>query len=281
MPSDWDDHHGWESHYAARVAASNADPWFGVSAALRFAPFVLQREARRVWFPGCGLDGCPRVYAALGLEVWATDIASTTIQVQQRQAKTPFEALGDSIADLIHQYLPDFSTPRSGTLHALVHDFREPFGVRDLDFVLNIKSFQALQASSMRRAAAVFFAALRPGGHAFFDTQNVQGEYRNVLEDALLAAAFHLPYQRTERWYREVLAATGIPHLFILGRPIVPLGEPSYKGRAGKRKRDQDQERLHQFHAEYQQRLQHEAREMEALANDSSTRTAVVVYNTG
>jgi SAM-dependent methyltransferase len=283
-PTDWDDHAGWEEYYAATidgmVRVTGAEP-VGLSDGLRFAAFVLERETRKLWFPGCGLASCPRVYAALGLEVWASDVSSSAIQVQQRLADLPFEALEDRVGDALRRYVPDFSTARPGKLHALVHDFRHPFPEHDLDFILNLKAFQALPHPSMARAARVHFDALRPGGWAIFDTLNVQGERRTQIEDTLLQVGFTIPYSRSERWYRQALAETGIPHLFVLGQPFIARGDRRYKGRGGKRREEADQKCLGRFRAEYEERQRREQEEMEAVWRDSHTRIAVVVYNTG
>jgi hypothetical protein len=284
MPPDWDDHAGWETYYAADVSQGREEGGtdrIEISEALRFTPYLMQQGARRVWFPGCGLDGCPRIYAALGLEVWASDVSPTAIACQSRLAEMPFEPLEARVSDLLQRYLPDYTTTSTGRLHALVHDFREPFPEGLFDCILNIKAFQALPCESMERAARVHFAALRPGGQALFDTMNVQGEYRNMMEDALIQAGFHIPYSGTERWYRSALAETGIPHLFVLGQPFVFRDDPRYNGRSGRRRAEADQRLFHSFVEEFERRLQAEAPAEEAVSRDPSKRVAFVVYNTG
>ena len=74
----------------------------------------------------------------------------------------------------------------------------------------------------MRQTAAVLYEALKPGVHAIFDTQNVQGEHRNQIEDSLLDAGFYIPFSKSERWYREQLNSTGVLYVIVLGRPVIP-----------------------------------------------------------
>jgi hypothetical protein len=136
-----------------------------------------------------------------------------------------------------------------------------------------VRAFQGFEADDMRRIARVHAAALRPGGLAVFETMNVQGDERNQLEDALLDAGLVVPLNESERWYRAVLASTGIPFGFILGRPIVKRWD--YEPKPG------DQATLNSFAAEYHARQEREARETEALLKDPSTKTACVVYSTG
>ncbi len=162
-------------------------------------------------------------------------------------------------------------------MHARLHDVRTLFPEAEFECVLNIRAFQILEGESLAAAARTHFSALRPGGEAFFDTQNVQGHDRNVLEDALLAAGFFLPGYEAERWYRSALAATGIRFNFILGRPMCPFAQ----GEEEKAARDRDQEVLESFRLEYEQRGERERTVTESVRSDPATRTATIIYNTG
>ncbi len=284
MPEDWDDHAGWEGYYAgvAEAAARIDDPLpFGYSAAIRFTPWLAERGYRKVWFPGCGLDGSPRVYASLGCEVWATDVSPSAVAYQRMLAARCHVALGERVMEGVRQYLPDLQEWRPGMLHALVHDFRQPFPQCEVDCILNIRSYQALPPNSMKQAAQVFFATLRPGGQAFFDTQNVQGERRDRLEDALLDAGFTLPGIESERWFRHTVAEADIPHNFVLGRPWVLRQDARYHGTKGAARLKADEELLHTFVEEFKRRVEAHATEVERLWNNPDIRIAQVVYNTG
>ena len=83
------------------------------------------------------------------------------------------------------------ATRGSGELHFLEHDFFQPSPEGDFDCIVNVLSFQILAVAMWPQAAKVHWEALKPGGHAFFDTINV-AQGRRALEDSLLAAGFHL-----------------------------------------------------------------------------------------
>ena len=51
---------------------------------------------------------------------------------------------------------------------------------------------------------------------------NGQGKHRDVIEDTLVNARFYVPLYAHNKWYRKALAETGIPHMFVLGNPIIP-----------------------------------------------------------
>jgi len=284
MPEDWDDHAGWERYYAGtpKHAADESDPLpFGHSSADRFAGWLMRQGYRRLWFPGCGVDGCPRLYASLGCEVWASDVSTSAVAFQRLLASRAYDSLPDSLLESSRHYVPDLDGWRPGTLHALMHDFREPFPETQLDCILNIRAYQALPRGSLVRAARVFFQALRPGGHAFFDTQNVQGERREWLEDALLAAGFVIPGLDAERRLRSALAETCIPHLFVMGRPFVKRDAERYQGADRATRIDADQATLRAVFEECNRREEQDAASAPATEPDPSIRTALVVYNTG
>src|SRR5205085_314263 len=111
--------------------------------------------------------------------------------------------------------------------------------------------------ASMDQVAASHFTALRPGGDAIFDTINVQGERRDELEGALVAAGFYVPLFDFNRRLRRELAETGIPHVFILGRPMIVRTGP-YLDDA---KRAGDTAILRRIAAEYDARLEAEYEE--------------------
>jgi hypothetical protein len=162
-----------------------------------------------------------------------------------------------------------------------VHNFRTTFPESDFDCVLNIRSFQGLRGESLTHAAQTHFAALRPGGYAIFSTVNVQGDLRNLLENALIEAGFHIPLNRTERWFRATLAASGIPYMMILGRPMPLRGEERYNNESGQQLWEQDRDRILGYLEEYRTRREEEAKETASVFNDGVTRVAQIVYNTG
>jgi SAM-dependent methyltransferase len=284
MPWNWDDHAGWEAFYSGAVeaAAGAKRPLpYGNPKAIRFARWLFQRGYRKLWFAGCGLDGATRIYASLGCRVWATDVAPSAIAYQQLLADRPFDALPGWMMDFVRHSLPDLKEWEPGELTALVHDFRQPFPEPDFDCILNIRSFQGLPPESLTAAARVFFAALRPGGHAFFDTQNVQGEWRDVLEDALLEAGFVIPGVGPDRWYRHAIADAGIRCNLVLGRAILADNGERYAGPDGEARRAADEELLRTLTEELRERHKSEADATRQIWDDPTVRTADVVYNTG
>ena len=60
---------------------------------------------------------------------------------------------------------------------------------------------------------------------------NVQGDRRNLIEESLLATGFYIPFQKSERWYRQQLDATGIVYGMVLGRPRIPAHNQYPPGR--------------------------------------------------
>jgi hypothetical protein len=118
----------------------------------------------------------------------------------------------------------------------------------------------------------VHAAALREGRCAYFDTMNVQGERRDNLEQALAAGGFEVPHLELNRWYRRQLRETGIPHVFILGQPVIPCtGEYTYEDA----KRERDTALLREITDEYRRR----AAEAPPIAPEA--RVALVIYSTG
>src|SRR5262249_4455725 len=160
----------------------------------------------------------------------------------------------------------------AGILEIAEHDFVQAGVERTFDVVINCRAFQGLPADSMRAAARNFRAALRAGGACILDTMNVQGEHRDAIEDAMEAAGFYLPFRDTERWYRQRLAATGVPYMMILGRPIV---------RPGVQSEARGQAALDAHLAEYERRRALEAPVVEAKLARPETVAAHVVYATG
>ncbi len=85
-PEDWDEPGAWEREYLRFLdqESETEGDLFGAEVALRFVPSFLEADVSRIWFPGCGLSLGPQVYAALGFDVLATDIAESAIEYQQR-----------------------------------------------------------------------------------------------------------------------------------------------------------------------------------------------------
>src|SRR5262249_15290869 len=146
--------------------------------------------------------------------------------------------------------------------------------------VINCRAFQGLSTDAMRAAARHFGAALRPGGACIIDTMNVQGQLRNRIEDSLIAAGFYMPFQKSERWYREQLDGTGIVYGMVLGRPHIPARDQYPPGHFSEFA-ERDQQILDSLRSEYEKRHQDEEAEVSAIVNNPATIVAHVVYATG
>lgn len=272
MPEDWNDHAGWEAYHRSQLARPKRDTWDDDTGSIRaeylprFAEDLKARGWRSVWVPGCGLSPLACLLAHLGLDVTATDVSPTAVKFQ-RDAPTTFDYLTKELGPATD----------GGSLTAEVHDFREGFRQEDFDLIINVKAIQAFPVTDLRAIARVHAGALRPGRRAYFDTQNVQGDRRDQLEQALEDGGFVVPLLALNRWYRRALQETGIPHVFILGQPMIPC-TGGYA--MGGRKRAADTERLREISAEFERRLasEHEAEQLRLTAD---ARVAEVIYSTG
>jgi hypothetical protein len=118
---------------------------------------------------------------------------------------------------------PDETLPTyTGELSAKVHDMRTPYLTDFFDVVVNTDAFAGFPSDDMRRIARVHHAALKPGGRAIFDVVTADTSVQNAVEECLAEAGFHVPNLKVSRRARGQLAATGIPHVILLGRPIIP-----------------------------------------------------------
>lgn len=273
MPLDWTDQQGWERYYASlypngKYTEHDRDTGsFFVDRLPDFVACLKQEGWTTVWVPGCGLSPLAKLLAGLGMNVHATDISSSAIAFQRGEA--------NDITDLLKPLNVEGVQP--GSLTCVVQDFRTPYQENFFDLILNVKAFQGFPADAMAQIARSHFLALKPGRQAYFDTMNVQGERRDILEASLVNAGFVIPYYELTLWYRKRLQETGIPHLFILGQPRIP--------RQGVYATDdalwkQDRERLMQITREYQTRAQ-EQQEEEQKRITPEARVATVIYSTG
>ena len=278
MPSNWDDHDGWEAYYSAlpsddywyKIATTKTGSFSFEQLGSVFDDFIT-RDWTTVWFPGCGLSPLPRAFTSFGFTVYATDIAPSAVEYQQSN---------ESIVEpLITGVSMENGPVKTGCLTSQIHDFRTSFGDNKVDAIFNVKSFQGLPQASMEAASNTHFAALRPGGVAFFDTMNVQGEGRDQLEDALAEAGFYIPIRNLNKWYRKKLAETGIPHAFILGIPVIPQHH-DYPHKHGSAEYERDHEILRALTVEYKS-LQEEEYKREQEFVDETTKHAHLVYSTG
>jgi hypothetical protein len=272
MPENWNDHAGWNTYYESRVARPKRDPWDDETGSIRaeqlpqLAEDLKSRGWRDVWVPGCGLSPLGRLLAHFGLQVVATDVSQVAIQFQRCNA--------GEFAHLMGRLGP---ADPAGSFAAELHDFRTEFRREAFDIIINVKAFQAFPVGDMARIAVVQAEALCKGRYAYFDTMNVQGERRDQLEQALEDGGFVVPLLALNRWHRQELHKTNIPHVFILGQPMIPrTGEYA----SDDPKWDRDMARLKEISAEYRSRLQVE-QEAEQKRIGQDAKVAHVIYSTG
>ena len=265
-PEDWNDIGGWDAYHA------KDDPFsflFPESAGVQYVRSFRERNFQRLWLAGCGQSLGPRAFAEQGSTFSRPMSRLSRSPSRRRRRLPPTKTSRWPACSSRERSGPARIERRPGTLALRVHDFRQLLGEGGFNVVLNVRAFQGFGLEDMRRIARVHAEAVRPGGWAIFETQNVQGHARNQLEDALIEAGLVVPVHRTTSWYRAALAATRISHKEILGRPIGYHATPW------------EQEKLDSIAAEYRVRAEEEARETEGLLKDPSTKTAFVVYNTG
>lgn len=273
MPADWTDVAGWEMYYWGCL--SNGGSWNGDhlgSIRLEDLPKIaegLKAEGwTSVWTPGCGLSPLGRLLAHVGLKVVATDVSRTAID---------FQRSANAAKQFAHLTAKLGKADSAGEFTAEAHDFRDEFRREAFDLIFNVKAIQGFKPPDMVRIARSHAVALRPGRKAYFDTMNVQGERRDQLEQALEDGGFIVPLMALDRWYRQALQATGIPHGFILGRPMIPHTGEYLDDRP---KWERDMARLREIGAEYERRLPEED-EAEARRIGPDARLALVIYSTG
>ena len=161
--------------------------------------------------PGCGLSPLARLLAHLGLQVVATDVSPLAVEFQRSKP-----------GEFAHLTAKLGAADPVGSFAAELRDFRTHFRREAFDLIINVKAFQAFPVADMEGIAGVHAAALRKGRYAYFDTMNVQGEPGTSWSRRMEAGGFVVPLLALNRWYRWALHETGIPHMFILGKPMIP-----------------------------------------------------------
>lgn len=278
MPKNWDDHDGWERYYASlpsdekRYKTTITNPGsFSFDRLGAFIDDLIEHNKVTLWFPGCGFSPLPRLFATYGFTVHATDISRSAIHYQNTNK--------DIITSLLEKVTITRNITQPGSLHTQVHDFRTIYIEDSIDVIFNIKSLQGLPLTSMQQASKSHFNALRPNSLAFFDTMNVQGVSRDLLERTLMDAGFYVPLYNLNKWYRQSLADTKIPHVFLLGSPIIPQSS-DYPHKHDSVEYKRDREILHNITKEYRSRMKAEY-EKEQQAIGENAKLANIIYSTG
>lgn len=276
MPKDWHNQKGWEKYYAALIRKGSYLDEAKDTGSISFdrlPQFVEELKSNNfsnVWVAGCGLSLMPKLLAKGGLKVHATDISSTAIAFQRNNDDPKVVALIQK---------SEVPASDSGSLTAEVHDFSQPYLETHFDFIINVKAIQGFERDTMRQIAKVHYDALKPSGQAIFDTMNVQGERRDMLEESVVDAGFFIPFYELNVWYRAKLRNTGISHFFILGQPMIPRSGIYQKDES---KWQEDTQVLRSIAAEFREKQQAEAETVKKhFAENPDTGTANIIYSTG
>lgn len=281
MPAKWDDQKGWEHYYSSVKTQNRVEELKSMSDMSMLEPQRLastihdlrEQKVQTIWFPGCGVSALPKIFSHFGFVVHATDISCTAIHFQQSDDND----IDDVIKPIEEHFHPltSYSDWRrsGGVLECMVHDFCEPYHQDYFDFIFNIKSFQGFSRTTKEKIARTHFDALKLGRHAWFFTMNVQGERRDELEGCLVEAGFFIPLFEVNAWYRKELQKIGVPHLFILGRPMIPGSVSGWTRWRGERA-------IRRIMKEYEMKAQ-TVWEEEQHIDLSKQKTASVIYSAG
>ncbi len=274
-PDNWNDHEGWEKHFASLYPNGNfADEciWIGsisLDGIESVANNLNEKKVQKIWLPGCGTSLLPRALSQRGFEVYATDISPTAVRFQISE--------DDRIQRLIDEKVK-LEIDKSGTLQAEIQDFRQPYKKEFFDLIINTKALQGFDKDTLATVAQVHFDALKPSNQAIFDTINVQGERRELLEESLVNAGFLIPFYELNRWYRNKLNDTKLPYVFVLGNPIIPW-HGIYAD--DKNRREQDMEILREITNEFRERQQAELKFEQKKLEQPDGKLASIIYSTG
>lgn len=276
MPNSWNDSGGWDSYYLANPVKTDDLSSYEIGSALRF---FRAAEGKQTWIAGCGLDPAVWLYANLGCSVYASDLSPVAVRMQTELMKSdPFAEI-DGLAEMLDE--AEVPTARNFVSAEIeCADFTRSIPDRTFDLILNVRAFQGLSPEDMKKAGRNFFRATREGGSMLVSTQNVQGEHRNQIENALHEAGFLIPNREAEQWYRNKLEATGIVYAMVLGRPIIPQWG-QYKEKGGEAQRAKDQVLLRSFGDEYRERMKQNYEEDKKRYRPEIDKIAQVIYNTG
>lgn len=274
-PRDWSDPVGWDKYYSDLIDGDDyiADVQNTGTISIDRVPQLIgelkSMSLFNVWIPGCGISLLPKLLSRGGLKVHATDVSKRAVEFQNESISKIDQAILESGVE-------EFP---GGSLNVEVHDFKSNYLSEKFDLVINVKAIQAFPEVEMRQVALAHLDALKPGGRAIFDTMNVQGERRDLLERVLVESGFYLPFYEASVEYRRRLNETGLPYVFVLGQPIIPWHDEYADNEA---KRETDMAVLRDIATSHAERLRSETESVAMrYKNYPETKTASIFYSTG
>ncbi len=278
MPLVWEDADAWDAYYANLPQARRHEiaRHFGFDRLVSLVTATVERSVPRIWVPGCGCSVLARLLSLSGAVAHATDISSAAIDFQ---LSAESHAIAENIFELLQRRSPPtVEHPPCGEFIAEVHNCRETYHRNEFNIVMNVLAIQGFTVANQRIIARTHFEALRPQGTAYFEVKNVQAERCDHLESALADAGFLVPSLESNRWFRKTLRDTGIPHIFILGRPVI---QPAPAHRQDPTLLARDRAILRQPEPEFQVRQRKEHELAKKRAEDPEVRFAQLIYGTG
>lgn len=275
IPEQWGDIQGWEAYYREYCAEERWKNWLTpTDLAWAYVSQLAEKQYQRVWFPGCGASVTPRLYAALGFEVCASDISETALAFQRWTMTQTLSELG--VTELLSVITTEELEEDPVDFLAITHDLHAPLTEAPFDAIINLLSYHGFDPTLLPQIAKTHYQALREGGTAIFVMGNVPRARRESLEKPLAEAGFYLPYYEPEAWFREALRESKIPHRFVSGKATVRVDEEPYRSDHDARKKAQ--EKLQSLEAEYNARMRAEDQSLAQRLEDPGSRAAFVVY---
>ncbi|PZO38909.1 MAG: hypothetical protein DCF19_15680 [Pseudanabaena frigida] len=253
-----------------------------------FEQVIAKGNVRDIWFPGCGTSIVPKVFAELGFNTWATDVSDFAVAIQHEFTEKSVEQIleygrrisvqneqGELESQTLVNYLlmyhcaDDYSFEKQGTFEVVNHDFRTSFYHAKFDCIVNIKAFQVFLSNAQRQIARVHYDALKSGGLAVFQTQNIVGKADLELKASLLNAGFHIQGFKTSSWFWNTLSEM-LPLDLLHSYGVF---EDYFWSDSDRQKYSKTLESLRQ---EFKQRSERESEETAHLLNDGETKVAKV-----
>lgn len=160
-------------------------------------PEALDTQHASVWFPGCGLDVAPRLFAAAGCSVWGSDRSRAAIELQRHFARTPLRAYCD-MARVTTEYGMEVLDEEARAEY-VVHDFTEHTErIPRADMIIDSLTLPELLPRDMAEAAEVFHDRLNQDGKVWCYSKKLTSTQRDALHVSMQSAGFVF-----EPWWDE------------------------------------------------------------------------------
>ena len=140
IPERWGDLQGWEAYYREYCTEERWKSWLTPNdLAWGYVSQLAEKQYQRIWFPGCGASIMPRLYAALGFEVCASDISEAALAFQRWTMTQTLSELG--VTRLLSVVTDEELDEAPTEFQAITHDLTTPLSEEPFDALLNHLSF--------------------------------------------------------------------------------------------------------------------------------------------